>query len=165
MIDPTPNVRRLAEAELYRAELEARRVARQFLWMGCALLIVALAVIMLTVSGFLALSEVYGPTIGALATGGILLALAFAALLFAAKKPGRTAELELQLADEQIARARTDLRRDFDNIERSLDEMTMGLLSLLKGSAGKLPLISLILSALAALSPALRRFIHPIINE
>ena len=39
MIDPTPQVRKLAEAELYRAEIEARRLARRLFLAGIAVFI------------------------------------------------------------------------------------------------------------------------------
>ena len=85
MIDPTPNVRKLAEAELYRAELEARRLARRLSLVGIAVFIAFFAVTMLIVAGFLYLSELYGYPLGALITGGVLTVLTIVALLFAAK--------------------------------------------------------------------------------
>ena len=50
MIDPTPKVRALAEAELYRAELEARRLARRLSLVGIAVFIALFAIVMLIVA-------------------------------------------------------------------------------------------------------------------
>ena len=165
MIDPTPHVRKLAEAELYRAELEARRLARRLFLVGIAVFIALFALIMLVIAGFLALSEIYGYPLGALITGGALVALAFIALLFAAKAPGRADKLELELANRSIAEARAEVKRDFDLVERTLNDMTMGLLGIVKGGSGSLPLITIVIGALAALSPALRRFLMPFLRK
>lgn len=165
MIDPTPHVRKLAEAELYRAELEARRLARRLFLVGIAVFIALFALIMLVIAGFLALSEIYGYPLGALITGGALVALAFIALLFAAKAPGRADKLELELANRTIAEARAEVKRDFDLVERTLNDMTLGLLGIVKGSSGSLPLITIVIGALAALSPALRRFLMPFLRK
>ncbi len=165
MIDPTPNVRKLAEAELYRAEVEARRLARRLSLVGIAVFIALFAVIMLIVAGFLYLSELYGYPLGALITGGVLTVLAFVALVFAARAPGRADRLELELANQTIAQARAEVKRDFDTIERTLNDLTLGVLGLVKGGSGSLPLITIIVGAIAAMSPALRRFIMPFLRK
>ncbi|HCX66842.1 phage holin family protein [Parvibaculum sp.] len=165
MIDPTPNVRKLAEAELYRAELEARRLARRLSLVGIAIFIAIFAVTMLIVAGFLYLAELYGYPLGALITGGILTLLAFIALLFAAKAPGRADRLELELANQSIIQARAGVKRDFDVIERTLNDLTLGVLGLVKGGSGSLPLLTIIVGAIAAMSPALRRFIMPFLRK
>lgn len=165
MIDPTPNVRKLAEAELYRAELEARRLARRLSLVGIAVFIALFAVVMLIVAGFLYLSELYGYPLGALITGGVLTALAFLALVFAAKAPGRADKLELELANRTVEQARAEVKRDFDVIERTLNDLTLGVLGLVKGGTGSLPIITIIVGAIAAMSPALRRFIMPFLRK
>jgi|TARA_R100000322_G_scaffold99519_5_gene62949 hypothetical protein len=165
VIDPTPNVRKLAEAELYRAELEARRLARRLSLVGIAIFIAIFAVTMLIVAGFLYLAELYGYPLGALITGGILTLLAFIALLFAAKAPGRADRLELELANQSIIQARAGVKRDFDVIERTLNDLTLGVLGLVKGGSGSLPLLTIIVGAIAAMSPALRRFIMPFLRK
>lgn len=165
MIDPTPNVRKLAEAELYRAELEARRLARRLSLVGIAVFIALFAVVMLIVAGFLYLSELYGYPLGALITGGVLTALAFLALIFAAKAPGRADKLELELANRTVEQARAEVKRDFDLIERTLNDLTLGVLGLVKGGTGSLPIITIIVGAIAAMSPALRRFIMPFLRK
>jgi uncharacterized membrane protein YqjE len=165
MIDPTPQVRKLAEAELYRAELEARRLARCLFLVGIAVFIAFFALVMLVVAGFLYLAELYGYPLGALATGGALVLLAFIALVFAGREPGRADKLELELANRAIAEARADVKRDFDAIERTLNDLTLGVLGLVKGSSGSLPLITIIIGALAALSPGLRRFLMPFLRK
>ncbi|MDP2124311.1 MAG: phage holin family protein [Parvibaculum sp.] len=165
MIDPTPQIRKLAEAELFRAELEARRLARKLSLIGMAAFIALFALTMLVIAGFLALSEIYGYPLGALITGGALAALAFIALLLAAKAPGRADRLELELANSAILQARSEVRRDFDAIERTLNELSLGLLGIVKGSTGSLPLITIIVGALAAMSPVLRRFLMPFLRR
>lgn len=165
MIDPTPQVRKLAEAELYRAELEARRLARRLMLVGIAVFIAFFAVVMLVIAGFLYLSELYGHPLGALITGGALVLLAFIALAFAGREPGRADKLELELANRAIAEARADVRREFDAIERTLNDLTLGILGLVKGSSGSLPLITIVVGAIAAMSPALRRFLMPFLRR
>ncbi len=165
MIDPTPQVRKLAEAELYRAELEARRLARRLSFIGIAVFIALFAVTMLVVAGFLYLSELYGYPLGALITGGVLTLLAFAALLLAARAPSRADRLELELANQAIASARADVKRDFDAIERTLNDLTLGVLGLVKGGTGSLPLITIVVGAIAAMSPALRKFLMPFLRK
>ena len=166
MLDPTPNMRRLAEAELLRAELEARRFARRATWIGLGALLVALAVIMLVVAAFLALAEIYGSTWSAAIVGGALVLLAALAIFLGTQKSqGRAARLEMELANRSVEEARREIRRDFDLIEKRLDELSMGVLGLVKGSAGNLPIVTLILGALAALSPSLRRIILPFLRK
>ena len=152
MIDPTPQVRKLAEAELYRAELEARRLARRLFLVGIAVFIAFFALVMLVIAGFLYLAELYGYPLGALITGGSLVLLAFIALVFAGREPGRADKLELELANRAIAEARADVKREFDAIERTLNDLTLGILGLVKGSSSSLPLITIIIGALAALT-------------
>lgn len=165
MFDPTPQVRKLAEAELYRAELEARRFARRLFLVGVAVFIAFFALVMLVISGFLYLSGIYGYPLGALITGGSLVLLAFIALVFAGREPGRADKLELELANRAIAEARADVKREFDAIERTLNDLTLGVLGLVKGSSGSLPLITIIVGALAALSPGLRRILMPFLRK
>jgi hypothetical protein len=165
VLDPTPNVRKLAEAELYRAELEARRLARRLSLVGIAAFIALFAVTMLIVSGFLYLSELYSYPLGALITGCVLTVLALIALLLAAKAPGRADKLELELANRTVEQARAGVKRDFDVIERTLNDMTLGVLGLVKGGTGSLPMITIIVGAIAAMSPALRRFIMPFLRK
>ncbi|MBA4208669.1 MAG: hypothetical protein C0454_03980 [Parvibaculum sp.] len=165
MIDPTPQVRKLAEAELYRAELEARRLARRLMLIGIAVFIAFFALVMLVISGFLYLSELYGYPLGALITGGVLVILSFIALAVAGRQPNRADKLELELANRAIAEARADVRREFDAIERTLNDLTLGILGLVKGSSGSLPLVTIVIGAIAALSPALRRFLMPFLRR
>lgn len=165
MIDPTPQVRKLAEAELFRAELEARRLARRLSLVGIAVFIAFFALVMLVIAGFLYLAEIYGYPLGALITGGSLAALAFIALAIAGRGLSRADKLELELANRAIAEARADVKREFDAIERTLNDLTLGVLGLVKGSSGSLPLVTIIVGALAALSPGLRRFIMPFLRK
>ena len=165
MIDPTPQVRKLAEAELYRAELEARRLARRLMLIGIAVFIAFFALVMLVISGFLYLSELYGYPLGALITGGVLVVRSFIALAVAGRQPNRADKLELELANRAIAEARADVRREFDAIERTLNDLTLGILGLVKGSSGSLPLVTIVIGAIAALSPALRRFLLPFLRR
>ncbi|MFN3626262.1 phage holin family protein [Parvibaculum sp.] len=165
MIDPTPQVRKLAEAELFRAELEARRLARRLSLVGIAVFIAFFALVMLVIAGFLYLAEIYGYPLGALITGGSLSALAFIALAIAGRGLSRADKLELELANRAIAEARADVKREFDAIERTLNDLTLGVLGLMKGSSGSLPLITIIVGALAALSPGLRRFLMPFLRK
>lgn len=165
MIDPTQNIKNLAEIELLRVEMEARRLGARIVWVALGGLAAALGVIMLSLTAFFALAEVYGTTWGALLTAGGLFGLCAIAFLIANKPPGRAARLETEVIEQKIARARADVRHDIGRIERQLDQLTMGLLSLLKGSTANLPMVTLILGLLATLSPVLRRLIAPLLKR
>ena len=165
MYDPTPKLRTLAEAELFRAELEAKRLANRLSLIGIATFIGLFAFIMLVVAGFLALSELYGYPLGALITGAALAVAAFIALGLAARKPSHADELEMKLANLQIEAARADIRSDVDALEKRFNDLTMGVLGLVKSSSSNMPMITVILGALAALSPVLRKIIMPILNR
>ncbi len=166
MLDPTPNMRRLAEAELLRAELEARRLARRAAWIGVGALMAAIAIVMLVLAVYFALAEAYGATRSAAIVGGSLTLLAGLAILVGGgNQRGRAARLELELANRTVEEARREVRRDFDLFEKRLDELSMGVLGLLKGSTANLPILTLLLGALAAMSPAIRRILMPFLRK
>jgi hypothetical protein len=165
MYDPTPKLRTLAEAELFRAELEAKRLANRLSLIGIAVFIGLFAFIMLVIAGFLALSEQYGYPLGALITGGALLLAALLALGLASRKPSHAEDLEMQLANLNIEAARADIRRDVEALEKRFNDLSMGLLGMVRGTTSNMPMITIILGALAALSPVLRKIIMPILNR
>jgi uncharacterized membrane protein YqjE len=173
MKDTSAKLRRLAEVELMRAEIEARRVARRALWTGVAVLVGLLALAMLSLALFIALANAYGNLNAALIVGGALAVLAVAALVYAMQAPGRTAELEREILARSIEDAREDLREDFEELEDRFDKVTEGLARFLKGDAapqglgaasGNLAAITMILSAISALSPTLRKYIQPLLK-
>lgn len=165
MYDPTPKLRTLAEAELFRAELEAKRLANRLSLIGIAVFLAIFAFTMLVIAGFLALSELYGYPLGALITGGALLFVAIVALGLAARKPSHADELEMKLANLNIEAARADIRRDVDALEKRFNDLSMGLLGMVRGTSSGMPMITIILGALAAMSPLLRKIIMPILNR
>lgn len=162
MTSPTYHVRKLAAAELHRAELEARRVGRRLVLVGIAAIITFIAVVMLTVSGFLALSDIYGYPIGALITAAVLAVVAAAALGLASRGPSRSRRLEIELANRNVAQARAEISNEFDEMDRKFNDMTFGLFNL-KGSGGGLSFTTILLGVLAAVSPSLRNFILPLL--
>ena len=165
MYDPTPKLRTLAEAELFRAELEAKRLANRLSLIGIAVFLAIFAFTMLVIAGFLALSELYGYPLGALITGGALLFVAIVALGLAARKPSHADELEMKLANLNIEAARADIRRDVDALEKRFNDLSMGLLGMVRGTSSGMPMVTIILGALAAMSPFLRKIIMPILNR
>lgn len=173
MKDTSAKLRRLAEVELMRAEIEARKVARRVLWTSVAVLIGLLALAMLSFAVFLALANAYGNLNAALIVGGVLTVLAAAALVYAIQAPGRTAQLENEILARSIQDARENLREDFEGLEERFDQVTSGLAHFLKGDTETRPLgagnanlaaITMILSAISALSPTLRRYIEPVLK-
>jgi hypothetical protein len=164
MLEPTPNMRRLAEAEYLRIEMEARRLAQRYVWTGISILIAFLALTMLSLAVFYELSSLYGDTLAALIVGVVLTALALASILYA-RRPSRAALLEADLVNRNIEDARRELQRDLAAFEKRVDDLSFGLLSLFKGSAGTLPIVTLVLGLLAAISPSLRRIIMPILKK
>jgi hypothetical protein len=165
MLEPTPNMRRLAEAEYLRIETEARKLTQRFAWTAISILIGFLALAMLALAVFFALANAYGNTLAALIVGGALALLALASILFAQRKPSRAALLEADLINRNVEDARRELQRDLAAFEKRVDDLSFGLLSLLKGSAGTLPIVTLVLGLLAAVSPSLRRIIMPILKK
>ncbi len=162
MSSPSNKVRNLALAEFSRAEIEARRLARRGLFIATAFLIAVFAFAMLTVSGFLALSELYGYPLGALVTGSVLVALAGIALFLSSRGPSRSTRLELELANRNVAQARADIQLELDLMDRKFNSMTFGLFSI-KNDGGGLSLPTILLGAVAAFSPKLRSFILPLL--
>ncbi|HEY4344530.1 MAG TPA: phage holin family protein [Parvibaculum sp.] len=173
MKDTAAKLRRLAEVELMRAEIEARKVARRVLWTSVAVLIGLLALGMLSFAVFLALANAYGNLNAALIVGGVLTVLAAAALVYAIQAPGRTAQLESEILARSVEDARENLREDFEELEDRFDQVTDGLARFLKGdrepqglgtASGNMAAITMILSAISALSPTLRRYIQPLLK-
>ena len=173
MKDTAAKLRRLAEVELMRAEIEARKAARRVLWSAVAVLIGLLALVMLSLALFLALADAYGNLNAALIVGGALTVLAVAALVYAMQAPSRTAKLESEILARSIEDARENLREDFEELEDRFDQVTDGLARFLKGNDeqkglgaanGNMAAITMILSAIAALSPTMRRYIQPLLK-
>ncbi|HEX7777254.1 MAG TPA: phage holin family protein [Parvibaculum sp.] len=165
MLEPTPNMRRLAEAEYLRIEMEARRLTQRMLWTVVSVLVALLALTMLALAVFFALASLYGNTLAALLVGAALSVLALASILYARRKPSRATTLEADLVARTVEDARREVQRDLAAFEKRIDDLNFGLLGLLKGSAGTLPIVTLVLGLLAAVSPSLRRFIMPILKK
>lgn len=162
MNSPTYQARKLAAAELHRVEIEVRRVGRCAALVAVAAVIAFFAAAMLTVSGFLALSEIYGYTLGALIVGGVLAALSGIALFVATRGPSRSRRLELELANRNVAEARAGMKRELDLMDRKFNNMTFGLFSL-KEDGGGLSFSTILIGVIAAFSPKLRAFILPLL--
>lgn len=163
MVTPK-QIQRLAETELMRAGVEARRISRQLLWKAISVLVGILALVMLSLAAFYALSNAIGDVYAALVVGGALSALTLLTLFIANRPPSRAEQMERDMALRAVEEARDDLQRDFDDMEGRVDNLTGDFLGLFKGSKSA-PLINLGLTLLAILSPSLRRFILPFINR
>ena len=171
MTNPTAKMRRLAEVEMLRAEIEARRIAKRIIWISIAILIGFLALGISSYALFLLLATHFGATNAAAILGGSLAFLALCALGIAFRKPGRTEQLEGEILARSIQDARDDLHEEFEAIENTINRFTGGVSNFLAGGSlnlgGKNPnlaVITMILSALAALSPTLKRYIQPILK-
>jgi hypothetical protein len=136
-------------------------------------LIGLLALAMLSVALFIALANAYGNLNAALIVGGALAVLAVAALIYAIQAPSRTAKLESEILARSVEDARENLREDFEELEDRFDQVTEGLARFLKGddqpkglgtASGNMAAITMILSAIAALSPTLRKYIQPLLK-
>jgi hypothetical protein len=174
MKDISTKLRRLAEVELMRAEIEARRVSHRLLWTAVAVLVGLLALAMLSFAVFLALANAYGSLNAALIVGGTLAVLAAAAFVYAIQAPGRTARLEQEILVRSIEDARENLRGDLEELEDRFEQVSAGLARFLKrdpaeagglgAPGGNMAAIAAILTAIAALSPTLRRYIEPLLK-
>lgn len=147
MSSSTDKLRRLAELEWMRAEIEARRLAQRALMTGVAVLIGFLALTALSFGFYMLLAEAVGQTQAALIIGVTLAAIAAAILALAVRAPGRMAELE----SEMLARSINDARDEL--LERNDD-----------GGPSNLSTIITVLSAVSALSPTLASYIQPILK-
>ena len=152
---------RLFTRQLQWIAQEAKRLANRLSLVGIAVFLAIFAFTMLVIAGFLALSELYGYPLGALITGGALLFVAIVALGLAARKPSHADELEMKLANLNIEAARADIRRDVDALEKRFNDLSMGLLGMVRGTSSGMPMVTIILGALAAMSPFLRKIIMP----
>jgi type VI protein secretion system component VasK len=175
MTRSSEKLRRLAEVELLRAEMEARRMAKRTLWIAIAVLVGILALINLSYGGFLILEARYGAIDAAFIVGGTLTVIAVITLFIAMRAPGRTAQLEAEILARSIQDARDDLREDMEALEHRFDQISSGLTQFLKGakpgdSSGpgainaNLAAVRMVLTALASASPALARYIQPILK-
>jgi len=163
MLNPTPNVRRLAEAERLRAELQSRQFVTRLVSYTLALLIGIVALIMLSLAGFFALSEAYGAPLAALIVGGALAFIAACAFYYAAHGAQNAGKFELEKANHEVELARLAMEKDFSRLEQDLDRMTLGLLGLIRGKTGT-SLFTLLLGGLAAWSPTLRQLLMPFLR-
>ena len=178
MNDPTPDLIKLAETEFARAELKARYACGRLSVILAALFIAALAVMMLTISGYFALAEHFSTPIAALITAGVLAAIAVSGILFANRRADRAHVLELQMAALEVEKARLRVRQNMQEIEKSVGEierqvssLTHGLTGLLGGTssggsglAASFPIVLIGLRLLSSVSPTLRKYIQPILN-
>ncbi len=171
MTNPTAKMRRLAEVELLRAEIEARRVAKRIIWIAIAILIGFLALSISSYALYLFLAIQFGALNAALILGVALTFLTLCAVGIAFRKPGRTEQLEAEILARSIKDARDDLNEDLEAIENTINQFTGGVSQFMKGGSlnlgGKnanLAVITLILSALATLSPTLKRYIDPVLK-
>jgi len=163
MLNPTPNVRRLAEAERRRAELQSRQLVTSLAFYTLALFISIIALVMLSLAGFFALSATYGAPVAALIVGAALAVIAALIFYYAAHGAQSASRFELEKANHEIELARLAMEKDFSRLERDLDRMTLGLLGLIRGKTST-PLFTLLLGGLAAWSPTLRQLLLPFLR-
>jgi type VI protein secretion system component VasK len=175
MTNTTDKLRRLAEVELLRAEVEARSIARRALCIVIAVFISILALTALSYGGFLMLATYVGTINAAFITSGALFVLAAIALAIAWQKPGRAKQLEEKILARSIQDARDDLREDINVLDHRFDQISGGLAQFLSGTkdggqmnsnslSANLAALKAILTAVAAASPALNRYIQPILK-
>ncbi|MGV8998256.1 MAG: phage holin family protein [Parvibaculaceae bacterium] len=172
MANITAKIKRLAEVELLRAEIKARRAARRAAIFSVGVFAGAIAFFFLTYGTFLWGAERYGAINTAFVMGGVLFAIATAAIVFAMLAPRRTDEIEGEFLARAIAEARDDLRDDLDALEDRFDKVSNRLGKLLDGpkaadgssSGFSLATAILVLSAIGAASPTLNRYIQPILK-
>jgi len=169
MTNPTAKIRRLAEVELLRAEIEARRIVKRMIWIVIALLIGLLALSILSYGVYLFLAQQFDALSATLILGCGLTLLALCALGLAHRKLGRTEQLEAEILARSIEDARDDLNDDIEAIEKTISQVTSGFSHFTKSGSlnpddknANLAAMSLILSVLASLSPTLKRYIQPI---
>jgi hypothetical protein len=150
----------VAEAEMLRARVAMRGMAIRAVFYGLAAIAAFIGVVMLAVACAIALSDIYGPSIGTLLTAGIAFLLALLLALLAGPLSGRRAR---ELADQAARSAREDLSAEL----RSVADLARAFRKP-SGEAGKsgksslvMPLAIGALAAgfLAGISPRFRRLI------
>ena len=148
MAKSTDKLRRLGELEWMRAEIEARRLARQGLATAVALLTGFMALTALTCGFYLLLVPAVGQAPAALIVGGVLMLISLCIFALAMRGRSREAELEAELLARSIQEARDALRGGGDS----------------DGGSSNLAIIITVLNALSALSPTLAGYIQPILK-
>ncbi|MES1991645.1 MAG: phage holin family protein [Pseudomonadota bacterium] len=174
MANTSIKLKRLAEVEMLRAEIKARRAGRRLLISGVGLVAGVFALVFLTYGIFLWGAERFGAISTAMSIGSTLLAIAICAIAVALVGPGRSEEIESELVKHAIDKARNDLQRDIDALEDRFERVSSGLANLIDGrKAGEsngaggninLAAITMVLSAAGAMSPTLNRYIQPILK-
>lgn len=172
MPNTSTKIRRLAEVEMLRAEIKARRVARRALIISAGVIAGGIAIVFLSYGSFLWLAERYGAINAAMSIGGALLAIAASAIAYSLVGPGRREELESEILNRAIEEARDDLRVDIEALETSFNKVSSGLAKFIDGRKENEPasgnvnlaMIAMVLSAIGAVSPTLNRYIQPILK-
>jgi|GEM_PF-1322577 len=171
MAGTSTKIRRLAEVEMMRAELKARRAGKRVLVIAIGVIIGAFALIFLTYGTFLWGAAHFGAVETAMTMGGTLLVIAAIAIAYATLSPSRADEIESELLVHAIEEARNDVRADLDALEARFDKVSGGLAKMIDGRKEEgangpvnLATITLLLSAIGAASPTLNRYIQPILK-
>ena len=175
MSQTSEKLRRLAEVEWLRAEVETRRLARRLLWTTIATCVGLLALAVLAYAGFLILAAQIGTIYAALVTGSVLALIAAIATVLAMRNPNRAQQLENEILTRAIEDAREDLRVEIQELEEQIKAVTSGITPLfgkkqtdaetaVGNNLGNLAAIVMILKALGAMSPTLDRYIKPVLK-
>lgn len=171
MANTSAKLKRLAEVEMLRLQIEGRRAARNVFIISVAVIVGAISLCFFTYGTYLFLATRIGEINSAFTIGGALLTIASLAFVLAVKRPGQLEVRESETLKRTIADARDDLRDDLDALEARFDKVSGGLAKILDSrkedeSRGHINLatITLLLSAIGAASPTLNRYIQPILK-
>ena len=162
---------RLAEVEMLRAEIKARRAARRIIIIAVGIIAGGIAIGFLTYGSFLWLAERYGAINAAVSIGAALFVVATSAFAVAMIGPNKRQLLEDDILNRAITEARGEVKEDFDELEKRFNQVSGHLAKLLgarkegdTGNHSNLATITMILLAVGAVSPTLNRYIQPILK-
>lgn len=157
MLGTKRKLEHLAEAEIVRARVAMRGMVIRAMIYCFAATAAFIGIVMLAISCALALSEIYGPPIGALLTAGIALLLALLLALLAGPLSGRRARA---LADQAAKTAREDVAEELSGAMALAELFTKpGKEKSGRSWAAPLAIGALVIGFVAGISPRLRRFI------
>ena len=148
MNDFMKKIQVLARIEMTIFRINMQTASRQVLLYAVGLVLILLAVAMLNVGVYMALSEIYGRAVGALIVAGINGLLAVILMVVAGRtKPGPEAAMAKEIRDLAVSEINMDVERVYQNlneVKSDVQRIRSGFGSLLSGGGAMFSLSSLV---------------------
>ena len=159
MNDFMKKIQVLARIEMAIFRINMQTASKQVLLYAVGLVLILLAVAMLNVGIYMALSEMYGRAVGALIVAAINGVLAVILMVVASRtKPGPEAAMAKELRDLAVSEIDADvdkIRQNLNEVKSDVQRIRSGFGTLISGGAGAMfslsslaPLIDLLIGSL-----------------